>query len=122
MSERHVAPYGSWESPITSDLIVAGTIAVGQPLIDGDDLFWIEMRPLEGGRSVIVKRDVEGRIADVTPPGFNARTRVHEYGGGDYVARNGTVYFSKYALCRLDRGSPAAAIALRPGGSHRRGA
>ncbi len=55
------------------------------------------MRPLEGGRSVIVKRDVEGRIADVTPPGFNARTRVHEYGGGDYVVRDGTVYFSNFS-------------------------
>ena len=97
MSERREAPYGSWESPITSDLIVAGTIAVGQPLIDGDDLYWIEMRPLEGGRSVIVKRDIEGRIADVTPPGFNARTRVHEYGGGDYVARDGMVYFSNFS-------------------------
>jgi len=97
MSERRVVPYGSWESPITSDLIVAGTIAVGQPLIDGDDLYWLEMRPLEGGRSVIVKRDVEGRIADVTPPGFNARTRVHEYGGGDYVACDGAVYFSNFS-------------------------
>jgi dipeptidyl aminopeptidase/acylaminoacyl peptidase len=97
MSERRVVPYGSWESPITSDLIVAGTIAVGQPSIDGDDLYWIEMRPSEGGRSVIVKRDTEGRIADVTPHGFNARTRVHEYGGGDYVVRDGTVYFSNFS-------------------------
>jgi len=97
MSERRVVPYGSWESPITSDLIVAGTIAVGQPLIDGDDLYWLEMRPLEGGRSVIVKRDSEGRIADVTPTGFNARTRVHEYGGGDYVACDGAVYFSNFS-------------------------
>src|SRR6267378_882242 len=88
MSERRVVPYGSWESPITSDLIVAGSIAVGQPSMDGDDLYWIEMRPNEGGRCVIVKRDSEGRTTDVTPPGFNARTRVHEYGGGDYVSRD----------------------------------
>jgi len=97
MSERRVVPYGSWESPITSDLIVAGSIAVGQPLVDGDDLYWVEMRPSEGGRSVIVKRDSEGRISDVTPHGFNARTRVHEYGGGDYVASDGTVYFSNFS-------------------------
>jgi len=97
MSEPRVVPFGSWESPITSDLIVAGTIAVGQPSIDGDNLYWIEMRPSEGGRSVIVKRDIEGRIADVTPHGFNARTRVHEYGGGDYVVRDGTVYFSNFS-------------------------
>ncbi len=97
MSELRVVPYGSWESPITSDLIVAGTVGLGQPLIDGDDLYWIEMRPSEGGRSVIVKRDVEGRIADVTPPGFNARTRVHEYGGGDYAVYQGNVYFSNFS-------------------------
>ncbi|MEP6740971.1 MAG: S9 family peptidase [bacterium] len=97
MSERSIAPYGSWESPITSDLIVAGTVGLGQPLIDGDDVYWIEMRPGEAGRSVIVKRDVGGRIADVTPAGFNARTRVHEYGGGDYAVRDGQVYFSNFS-------------------------
>jgi dipeptidyl aminopeptidase/acylaminoacyl peptidase len=97
MSKRRVAPYGSWESPITSDLIVAGSVGVGQPLIDGDDLYWIEMRPSEGGRSVIVKRDSAGRITDVTPSGFNARTRVHEYGGGDYTVREGDVYFSNFS-------------------------
>jgi dipeptidyl aminopeptidase/acylaminoacyl peptidase len=97
MNEWRVAPYGSWDSPITSDLIVAGTVGLGQPLIDGGDLYWIEMRPSEGGRSVIVKRDSAGRIADVTPPGFNARTRVHEYGGGDYTVRDGDVYFSNFS-------------------------
>jgi dipeptidyl aminopeptidase/acylaminoacyl peptidase len=97
MSKRRVAPYGSWESPITSDLIVAGSVGVGQPLIDGDDLYWIEMRPSEGGRSVIVKRDSAARITDVTPSGFNARTRVHEYGGGDYTVREGDVYFSNFS-------------------------
>src|SRR6266550_8958387 len=97
MSERRIAPYGSWKSPITSDLIVAGSVGLGQPLIDANDLYWIEMRPSEGGRSVIVKRDIEGRIADITPPGFNARTRVHEYGGGDYAVHEGNVYFSNFS-------------------------
>ncbi len=97
MSERQIAPYGSWESPITSDLIVAGTVGLGQPSIDGNDIYWIEMRPSEGGRSVIVKRDFQGRIADVTPSSFNARTRVHEYGGGDFVVRDGELYFSNFS-------------------------
>ena len=97
MNERRIAPYGSWESPITSDLIVAGTVGLGQPSIDCEDIYWIEMRPSEGGRSVIVKRGSEGRIADVTPAGFNARTRVHEYGGGDYAVRDGDVYFSNFS-------------------------
>jgi len=97
MSKRHIAPYGSWKSPITSDLIVAGSVGLGQPLIDANDLYWIEMRPSEGGRSVIVKRNIEGHIADITPPGFNARTRVHEYGGGDYAVHEGNVYFSNFS-------------------------
>lgn len=117
MTERRIAPYGSWESPITSDLIVAGTIGLGQPAIDGEDIYWIEMRPSEGGRSVIVKRDSEGRITDVTPSGFNARTRVHEYGGGDYAVRDGEVYFSNFSDQQLyvqKTGGPPEALTTIP--------
>ncbi|HKR59886.1 MAG TPA: S9 family peptidase [Pyrinomonadaceae bacterium] len=96
-----VAPYGSWESPITSDLIVGGAIGLNQPAIDGPDIYWIEMRPAEGGRQVIVKRNETGHLSDVNPPPLNARTRVHEYGGGDYVVSNGAVYFSNFADQRL---------------------
>ncbi|MDT5124121.1 MAG: hypothetical protein QOC96_3603 [Acidobacteriota bacterium] len=97
----NVAPYGSWKSPITSDLIVKGSIGVGQTALDGEDVYWIEMRPSEGGRSVIVRRTPYGKMMDVTPQPFNARTRVHEYGGGDYVVANETIYFSNFADQRL---------------------
>ncbi|HEX5835098.1 MAG TPA: hypothetical protein VFY34_14655, partial [Pyrinomonadaceae bacterium] len=86
-----IAPYGSWKSPITSDLIVSGSVGLSQPTLDGDDIYWIEMRPTEGGRNVIVRRDPSGALTTVTPPPFNARTRVHEYGGGDYFAKSGVV-------------------------------
>jgi dipeptidyl aminopeptidase/acylaminoacyl peptidase len=92
-----VAPYGSWKSPITTDLIVSETIGLAQIFLDGQDIYWIEMRPSEGGRSVIVRRTPEGNINDLTPPPFNARTRVHEYGGGDYNVSHGTIYFSNFA-------------------------
>src|SRR2546430_16827581 len=82
MPDPRIAPYGSWKSPVTSDLIVAGTVGLGEIALDGQDIYWVEMRPTEGGRSVVVRRTPDGRTADVTPPGFNARTRVHEYGGG----------------------------------------
>jgi dipeptidyl aminopeptidase/acylaminoacyl peptidase len=101
MHEPRVAPYGSWKSPITTDLIVSGSIGLSQPLIDGSDVYWVEMRPTEGGRNVIVKRDAAGAITDVTPSPFNARTRVHEYGGGDYAVSDGVVYFSNFADQRL---------------------
>jgi dipeptidyl aminopeptidase/acylaminoacyl peptidase len=101
MAEPRVAPYGSWKSPITSDLIVGGSIGLTQPLIDHYDIYWIEMRPTEGGRNILVKRDGGGAIHDVTPKGFNARTRVHEYGGGDYAVSNGKVFFSNFSDQRL---------------------
>ncbi len=96
-----VAPHGSWKSPVTSDLIVQGSVGLGLIALDGADTYWIEVRPSEGGRSVIVRRDGSGLISDVTPAGFNARTRVHEYGGGDYTVAQGVVYFANFADQRL---------------------
>src|SRR6266542_5516331 len=106
MSDLKIASYGSWESPITSDLIVKETIGLSQVRIDGDDIYWIEMRPSEGGRQVIIRRTPDGRISDVTPPGFNARTRVHEYGGGEYAVHHSNVYFSNFADQQLYRQTP----------------
>lgn len=101
MSEPQKTPYGSWKSPITSDLIAGGSIGLSQPLIDGSDVYWVEMRPTEGGRSVIVKLDAAGVMSDVIPQPYNARTRVHEYGGGEYAVRDGAVYFSNFSDQRL---------------------
>jgi dipeptidyl aminopeptidase/acylaminoacyl peptidase len=112
-TEIRELPYGSWTSPITADVIAKGAVGFGQPWYDGHRLFWNELRPTEGGRSVVVCRDENGVIADITPPGFNARTRVHEYGGGDYVVAGDTVYFSNFAdqrIHRQDRGAPPRPI------------
>lgn len=89
-----VAPYGSWHSPITSELIVSESIRLGQPQIDGDTIYWLEGRPLEGGRNVLVRRTADGQISDLTPAGFNVRTRVHEYGGGAYLVVDDVIYFA----------------------------
>src|SRR6266850_4362836 len=101
--QARTAPYGSWKSPITSELIVAQSIALADVRLDGGNIYWLEGRPQEQGRSVVVRADVDGRQADVTPAPFNARTRVHEYGGGSWTVRNGTVYFSNFADGRLYR-------------------
>jgi dipeptidyl aminopeptidase/acylaminoacyl peptidase len=109
MAQPTVAPYGSWKSPITSDLIVSATVGLGQIALDGEDTYWIELRPSEGGRNCLVRRAPDGRISDVTPEGFNARTRVHEYGGGDFAVSRGTVYFSNFADQRVYRQTPDSA-------------
>ena len=103
LNSPKIAPYGSWKSPITSDLIVEGSVGLSQPLFDGDDIYWMEMRPKEAGRNVIIKRSPSGTSVDVNPPPFNARTRVHEYGGGDYLVNNGIVCFSNFSDQRLYR-------------------
>ncbi len=102
MVAPQIAPYGSWKSPITSDLIVAGTIGLGQVQLDGQDIYWNELRPTEAGRNVIVHLSADG-ITDITPPPFNVRTRVHEYGGGSYLVHGGVIYFSNFADQRLYR-------------------
>ena len=66
------------------------------------------MRPSEGGRNVIVRRDAAGAATDVNQPPLNARTRVHEYGGGDYVVSDGVIYFSNFADQRLYKVLPGA--------------
>jgi dipeptidyl aminopeptidase/acylaminoacyl peptidase len=105
--------YGSWHSPVTADAIVAGVIGLSQIQLDGDDIYWVEQRPAEAGRNVVVRRRADGTVEDVTPPAYNARTRVHEYGGGAYLARNGVVWFTNFKdqrLYRQDPGRPPVAI------------
>jgi dipeptidyl aminopeptidase/acylaminoacyl peptidase len=104
-----IAPYGSWKSPITPDLIVAGTIGLGQVVLDGEDVYWVEQRAMEGGRSVVVRQTPDGETSDVTPPGFNVRSRVHEYGGGAFFVADGTVYFVNFVDQRLYRQDPGQA-------------
>ncbi len=111
MPERSRAPYGTWKSPITADTVVAGSISFEQIALDGDRAYWVELRPSEGGRCVLVSRADDGSISDVIPPPWNARTRVHEYGGGSVTVAGGSVYFSHFADQRL--------YVLEPGGEPR---
>ncbi len=102
----HIAPYGSWKSPITSDLIVAEATGLGQIAVDGNDVYWVEMRPNESGRNVIVRHALGGHTTDMTPSPFDARTRVHEYGGGAFAVDDGVIYFSNFEDQRLYRQDP----------------
>ena len=57
------APYGTWKSPITADLIVASSIRLGEIRLDSNDIYWNELRPQESGCSVVVHRTPDGEIA-----------------------------------------------------------
>ena len=101
MADRETLPYGAWRSPITSELIVGEALGLGEIRVDGGDIYWIEGRPSEGGRNVLVRRAPDGQIADMTPAPFSVRSRVHEYGGGAMTVHRGFVYFTNFADQRL---------------------
>jgi dipeptidyl aminopeptidase/acylaminoacyl peptidase len=114
-TQQQTGPYGSWRSPVTADAIVAGVIGLGSIQLDGDDIYWVEQRPAEAGRNVIVRRRPDGSITDITPPDYNARNRVHEYGGGAYLAHEGTVWFTNFNDQRLYWQNPGKSpIAITP--------
>ena len=96
LSEVKVAPYGSWLSPIKADWIAAGTIRLFDLVVDDSSVYWIELRPTEAGRHVIVRHDADGTAREINPPPFNARTRVHEYGGASYIPAWGGVVFVNF--------------------------
>jgi len=100
-----VAPYGTWTSRISATTVAEQGLRLGFVAFDGDDIYWLEGRPQEGGRNVLVRRRADGTVVDVTPPGHNVRSRVHEYGGGAYVVSNRVVYYSNFADQRIYRTS-----------------
>jgi dipeptidyl aminopeptidase/acylaminoacyl peptidase len=97
------ASYGSWKSPITPDVVISDSISLEQIALDGADIYWIEGRPKEQGRSVIVRRAPDGIISDAIPSAFNARNMVHEYGGGNLLVVNGEIFFPNFTDQRLYR-------------------
>ncbi|HEX2191832.1 MAG TPA: hypothetical protein VHH09_01440, partial [Acidimicrobiales bacterium] len=84
-ARRTVAPFGSWSSPVSPELLTEGTVRLSDLWVDGDEVWWLEARPADGGRQVVVRRRPDGSMSDVVPEGFSARTTVHEYGGGSYT-------------------------------------
>ncbi len=118
MTTPQISPYGSWKSPIQAEQIASATVGLSGIMLDGEDVYWTEMRPTEGGRCVVVRRRADGTVEDAIPPGFNARTRVHEYGGASSLVVEGTVYFSNFSDQRLYRYRPGetAPVALTPDG------
>lgn len=117
MQTRAAAPVaaapGSWKSPVTLDAVFADSVGLGSISIRGGDIYWLESRVAEGGRSVLVHRAASGAIRDVSAAPSSLRSRVHEYGGGAYVLGEGTAYYANdedqalYALPLAASAGPA---------------
>lgn len=106
-----VVPYGEWPSPIGAAEVVAAAVSPGDVRVVGDEVFWAESRPAEGGRIQIVRWRSDGPTLDLLPDDWSARTRVHEYGGGAWLATTDWLYFSSWGDQRLHR------LALGPEGA-----
>jgi len=87
--------YGAWASPVTAVRLTEGAVALGDVRVEGARLYWLESRPAEGGRLVLMT-EADGQIQQLTPDGFNVRTRVHEYGGAPFAIADGAVWFSNF--------------------------
>jgi dipeptidyl aminopeptidase/acylaminoacyl peptidase len=105
MPER--LPYGSWPTPITSEVVVAQAVRLAEVRVDGGAVIWSEGRPAESGRTALVRREADGSLTELLPENLNARTAVHEYGGGAWWVRDGVVWFTNWSDQRLYRRDPA---------------
>jgi dipeptidyl aminopeptidase/acylaminoacyl peptidase len=104
-------PFGSWPTPITSRVVVAEAVSLGEVAVDGGDVLWAERRPGEGGRTAVVRREQDGGIEELLPDAGNARTAVHEYGGGAWWARDRVLWFASWNDQRLYRRDPDTGVA-----------
>ena len=100
MTDPAVTPYGEWPSPITAESLVSGAVGIAECCVDGDDVWWAEARPSEGGRTALMRRR-GGEIDEITPPDAYVRTLVHEYGGGSWWVQNGVAYYVDVSDQRL---------------------
>ena len=106
MSSPQVAPFGSWKSTISAEAVAAGDVRLSQLQVSQGHFYWAETRPQERGRVAIVCKPPDGSPREVVPPDFNCRTRVHEYGGGAFLAHGQRLYCSSLADQRLYRIDP----------------
>jgi dipeptidyl aminopeptidase/acylaminoacyl peptidase len=102
------APYSTWKSPITTDMIAGKAISLIELAVDGTDIYWIESRPMQSGRYAVMRRMPDGQVIECTPAEYYARTTVHEYGGGAFTVVDGVLYFTNYKDQHVYRQRPGA--------------
>lgn len=107
MTGTNVAPYGSWTSPLSAAEVARGKLYLGQIAVEGDAVYWVEGRPADEGRNVLMRWTPDGRVTELTGAPFNVRSRVHEYGGGAFWIDGNVVYFVNFKDQRIYRLPPA---------------
>ncbi len=113
---RQVLAFGAWPSPISSETVAAASIAISDLTVCEGTLYWLETRPHQGGRQVLMSLGASGAV-ELTPAGFNVRSRVHEIGGAPYIVSGGVIYFANFADQRLyAQRDGQAPIAITPTG------
>jgi dipeptidyl aminopeptidase/acylaminoacyl peptidase len=120
MPGKRALPFGTWPSPVTPELVAKGSRRFGMVQVAGDAIYWTESRPEQGGRQVILKAAKGGsrQAEELLPAPFSARSRVHEYGGGEFLVAGETIYFvndKDQQVYRLEPGAPPQRITDAPG-------
>jgi dipeptidyl aminopeptidase/acylaminoacyl peptidase len=98
-----VAPFGSWSSPISAGRVATGGVWLAEVSLSGGVPRWLETRPADDGRYVVVTGQPGSEPRDLIPRGFSARTKVHEYGGGSWWTHGDVLFFTNFEDQRLYR-------------------
>ncbi|MDA0272100.1 MAG: prolyl oligopeptidase family serine peptidase [Proteobacteria bacterium] len=106
MKEPLIEDYGNWPSPITPNSLVEGVRGIGSLQYDSGFVYWLESRPEEAGRQTIMRWHQDSGVEEILPAPFNARSRVHEYGGTSYAVQGNVIWFSQFDDQRLYRMTP----------------
>src|SRR5579871_6702398 len=86
-------PFGHWPSLISAASVAEGALRFGRVQFYKDALYWSEGRPAEQGRAPVMRWTQRGGLQELLPAPYSARSRVHEYGGGEFLAADGWLYF-----------------------------
>lgn len=91
--EQKRLPFGHWPSPVSAASVAEGALRFGRVQVYEDAVYWSESRPAERGRSPVMRWDSKGGVSELLPAPFSARSRVHEYGGGEFLIAEGRLFF-----------------------------
>ncbi|WP_020208485.1 S9 family peptidase [Gilvimarinus chinensis] len=121
---KHIAPFGTWNSPITPEALTANSLRLDAPQLCGAIVYWLESRPDEGGRNVLMRQELGKDPRELLDASVSVRTRANEYGGGAYLATENAVFAVFDADQRiykipLRQGHSLTPVAITPEGDYR---